>query len=145
VKGAVRNRKGCKLMAHIAKKLHTSKKPVDSAKFVGMKGTGDTVYAAHPHETEPTRSAIQQAVQSIAGVPKDTKHSVGDTFRVTRDRAAEAYSDLSYKSRYLARHLGDSSQQLKEERPLQLLTVIAGAAFVVGVFVRVWRLRRYEY
>ena len=136
-------------MAQTAKKLHTSEKPADSAQLVAMKRTEDPVYAAHPEETGPTRSAIQQALQDgiekVTCVVTDARQSVGHSFRVVRNRAAGAYSDLFYKSRYLARHLGGRAQQLKEERPLQLLAVIAGTAFIAGVFVRVWRSRRYEH
>jgi hypothetical protein len=134
-------------MAHTAKTLHTAE--TDAAKLVSKEGTGDSVTAAHAERSSPTRSAIPRALQDgirrATHVVTDAKQSVGHTFRTARDRATDAYSDLSYNSRYLSRHLRDRATQLKEERPLPLLAVIAASAFVVGIFVRVWRSRRYEH
>jgi hypothetical protein len=129
-------------MAHTAKKLHATEKPTDAAELV-------SVNAAYPERTDPTQSAtpraLQDSLQKATRVVTDAKQWVRHTVRVARDRATGAYRDLSYKSRYLARHLGDRATQLKEERPLQLLAVIAASAFVLGVCVRVWRSRRYEH
>src|SRR5947209_7052128 len=72
-----------------------------------------------------------------------------DAARVPRNRALDALYGMAAKSFdacepfikgsvALTREVGTRVTQFKEERPLQLIGVISGSAFALGMAVRIW-------
>jgi hypothetical protein len=68
----------------------------------------------------------------------------GTAFRGARARAVSMYSTVTDTSAKIAGDVRRRVSQQKDEHPLQFLAVIAGSAFVIGVFLRVWRSRTHE-
>jgi len=63
----------------------------------------------------------------------------------------EATPDLSQRAASIARWLGDTrnevygrARRLRREYPLQLVGVLMGTAFVLGVAIRVWSNYKYD-
>jgi ElaB/YqjD/DUF883 family membrane-anchored ribosome-binding protein len=77
--------------------------------------------------------AVAAAKESISRTFERAKAQVGSAY----DKVAETSADLSQRAQRQARYM-------KEEQPLQLLAIIAGTAFAIGVGLRVWRSNRYE-
>lgn len=70
--------------------------------------------------------------------------------RIRRDYGSEweYVSDACHRVASRAREFSSPArvrvEKLKEDRPLQLLGIIAGIAFAAGVAARVWRTRHHE-
>ena len=58
------------------------------------------------------------------------------------DRAARSYSVMADRSSALVSDLKRWTQRVCEENPLKVVAVVAGAAFVLGVALRIWNSRR---
>jgi hypothetical protein len=69
----------------------------------------------------PMRERVDEGKQWASYALLSAKETVADLYRTTRCLA----------------------EKVKQEHPLQLLTVIAGSAIVVGVAARIWRSRHH--
>lgn len=58
-----------------------------------------------------------------------------------RERASEGYDRLSERAQEAGDQTRSVARYLRNEYPLQLLGVLAGAAFLVGMGLRIWRSR----
>ena len=86
--------------------------------------------------TVETQSPYRDAIGERACV---ASASVGRTFGEARRHARTYYADAIATTRYLATRTRRRALLIKEERPLQALGIIATAAFVCGVALRIWR------
>ena len=77
------------------------------------------------------------------GVFKQTMSRAEAVYRSTRSRLAEIYSELAQQSEALTTALGRRVRTARSERPLEVVAVAAGTAFLVGIALRMWR-SRYE-
>jgi hypothetical protein len=57
---------------------------------------------------------------------------------------ADAYERSRWKSAQVARQARTRARLIVDEYPLHLIAGVAGAAFVAGIFLRIWRSSRYE-
>lgn len=76
---------------------------------------------------------LGRASKTISGVYARARVRVSDTRRGAASRTGEIGSPARFRV-----------EKLKEDRPLELLGVIAGIAFAAGVAARVWRSRHRE-
>jgi hypothetical protein len=65
-------------------------------------------------------------------------------FRGAKARAISLYSAVTKTSSKVTTNIRRGMSQRKDEHPLQFLAVMAGSAFVLGVFLRAWRSRTHE-
>ena len=70
-----------------------------------------------------------------------TGASVGRIYGGARVRASSYYEDAVAVVEQLAARARERAGYLKRERPLQTLGMVAAAAFVCGVMLRIWRSR----
>ena len=56
----------------------------------------------------------------------------------------DAYERGRWKSAQVARQARTRARLIVDEYPLHLIAGVAGAAFLAGIFLRVWRSNRYE-
>lgn len=81
------------------------------------------------------QNAISNIRQGTAATYRNTK---------AKARAARYCSSIVQKSSVLATSIGRRVQRSRKEKPLQIVSVMAGSAFVLGVILRVWTSKRNE-
>ena|SRR5438270_11304785 len=125
-------------MAQTAKKLHNADEARVPGRVVSMRGT--SVHSV----TTP-----EQALERLGGERRTTDFLVPTTqsldkvYRRARARGGVAYQHFSSAARNLARRAQARAAQIKKHQPVQLLAVVTGSAFVLGVIARIWRSRHY--
>lgn len=67
------------------------------------------------------------------------RRHVVDPFYELMSTAIEACVPLAKRSVVVTQQAGRRLKQLKDERPLELVALIAGSAFALGMVVRLWR------
>lgn len=75
--------------------------------------------------------------------PATIKHRAAAGFEGAIDRAARSYLAVAEKSNALLSGVRRWSARVRKENPLQVVAVVAGAAFVLGVVLRLWKSKRY--
>lgn len=107
-----------------------------------------TIEKFPPKQTRETALNVVPIItpQERADGPHPTSQAIASANReiAPKVHTAESLVRTVQKTRELTGRVRDRSRQIANEHPLQLLTVIAGTAFMVGVVVRVWRSSRDE-
>ena len=70
-----------------------------------------------------------------------TRESARDLYQKLRTRAIEAYSTITERVHDLGRSARNRARQSRQERPVQLISILATAAFAAGIAIRIWRSR----
>ena len=120
-------------MAQTAKKLHNADEARVPGRVISMRGT--SVHSV----TTP-----EQELERLEGKRRTTEFLVATThsvYRQARARGGVAYRHFSATARNLARQAQARAAQIKKDQPVQLLAVVTGSAFVLGVIARIWRSR----
>jgi hypothetical protein len=86
-----------------------------------------------------TRRPYQEGVGKLVCA---TGASVGRIYGGARVRVRMYYADAVATAQQLASQARERARSLKRERPLQTLGMVAAAAFVCGVALRIWRSRK---
>jgi len=128
-------------MALTARKMDTTEECKVPAEVVPMSGAR-LAGAQEIEELGAPQSPIRDGKRRVSDVVMATKQSLAEVYQKTRQRSIATYTNLFSSSRDLTRRVKVRASQIKQERPLQLLAVIAGAAFVLGIVTRVWRSRQ---
>lgn len=68
-----------------------------------------------------------------------TKREAERIYDETRTRASEGYDRLSEKAQDATDQTRHVARYLRNEYPLQVIGVLAGAAFLAGMALRIWR------
>jgi ElaB/YqjD/DUF883 family membrane-anchored ribosome-binding protein len=66
-----------------------------------------------------------------------------EVYRTSVAAAERSLHDLQQKLSRTATSLIDTVRTFAHERPLHLIGIVAGASFVAGVALRIWRAKRY--
>ena len=85
--------------------------------------------------------AVQQYTERATDLVNKTSEVAQRTYELAKDETVQSYSRMVHRAQDLGRRTQDRMKQTKNEHPLQLLAVIAGTAFVLGVAIRIWRSR----
>ncbi|MBV8672660.1 MAG: hypothetical protein JOZ33_04430 [Acidobacteriaceae bacterium] len=75
-------------------------------------------------------------------IPSPAADSVQEAFEQARTQAAQICQRVFGRVQHLAGSARARAMQAKQEQPLQFLAILAGAGFVAGVAIRIWRSRR---
>ena len=89
----------------------------------------------------------QQGPAPLVQVPNKTrpgpadslKNITSDNYRVIKSRASRSFSVIVEKSNTLATRLKWQIRTTREEHPLQIVALAAGAACALGIVLRIWR------
>ena len=94
------------------------------------------------------RRASEQEVDDVTERASQALDEVGQRVSAAYERVqsgvAEAFERTKWKSEELARRARSRARYVLHNYPLHLIAVVAGVAFVAGIFLRVWRSNRYE-
>lgn len=86
------------------------------------------------HETQRSQREHEEAATEKA---KDAVHAGVDA-------AQQSFQNAQRKLAYSADLLQTKLRRFADESPLHFVAAIAGAAFIAGVALRIWRSSRYE-
>jgi ElaB/YqjD/DUF883 family membrane-anchored ribosome-binding protein len=86
--------------------------------------------------------AARNTRQTTSRVVNRTKEEAASAYRRTKGRLASALDETSAKTADVLEQARRSALYYKEEYPLQVIAGVAGAAFLLGVFLRIWRSNR---
>lgn len=81
-----------------------------------------------PGKTQPTPEDNLARLKEVAS----------ENYRLVQDRVSRSYSVIRAQSNALATRLKRQIQTTREEHPLRIVGIALGAAFVVGIVLRVW-------
>jgi hypothetical protein len=94
------------------------------------------------------KQVSEQKVDDVTERASQTLDEIGQRVSAAYERVqtgiTDAYERSKWKSEELARRARTRARLVVDKYPLQLIAGIAGAAFVAGIFLRVWRSSRYE-
>lgn len=85
---------------------------------------------------ETALACYAQAVGRGLGALSRTSSQLYDR---VRGYTADRYSQVERESKYLGRRAQENASYVRERYPLEALGAIAGAAFLLGIGLRVWR------
>ena len=89
------------------------------------------------------RPVMETALQCYADAVGRALGSVSRTYSQLYDRvrgySAKTYSEVERESKNLGRRAQENASYVRERYTLEALGAIAGAAFLVGIGLRVWR------
>jgi hypothetical protein len=97
--------------------------------------------AVCPPEKAQLQQTFEEYGERTGRTVSATRQLVTKIYDETRTRALEGYGRVSYRGRVFASRVGERAQRIKQQRPLQVLGVIAATAFAAGFVVRIWRSR----
>lgn len=69
----------------------------------------------------------------------EIKRAAGEKYEDAKTWAVETYARVAEKSEVLADRARHNFEVMRDERPLLIVGLVAGTAFVLGVVLRVWR------
>jgi hypothetical protein len=72
-----------------------------------------------------------------------TKESIAEVYRRAHKCTSDSFINLASASHRIISRARNRTEHLKKEHPLQLLVSVTGAAFAIGMAVRIWRARHY--
>ena len=94
------------------------------------------------------RRASDQEVDDVTDRASQALEEVGQRVSAAYDRVqagvTEAFERTKWESAQLARRARSRARYFVDNYPLHLIAGVASAAFVAGIFLRVWRSNRYE-
>jgi hypothetical protein len=98
-----------------------------------------------PPETQSPSTRIEtveeQVIRAVAGAMRSLRPGYEEVRLVAAD-ACIYVLDQSFK---VAKRVRKQARQVKQEHPLELLCGIPVGAFVLGMAIRIWRSKSYEY
>lgn len=118
--------------------------------------------APHPTTSTPSRELLPEdststaprvvsmpvATLPVTGERSFEEQASGEAGSTTADSVQEALSATMDSLRPMIEHSKETAQrawerveEVKEEKPLQLIALIAGSAFALGMVIRFWRSR----
>jgi ElaB/YqjD/DUF883 family membrane-anchored ribosome-binding protein len=107
--------------------------------LVAWPGAGST---ATPSGTEQSGGAevVQAASEKIEAAGEKIKETWQTGITAAEDSLQRARHEVSRR----ANTAMNAVRRFADEQPLRFVAIVAGAAFLVGVALRVWRSSRYE-
>lgn len=88
------------------------------------------------------KETASRAADSASRAMQDAKQQASAAAAEARERAAEVYREAREQSVRTWNRARVRSREIVDEYPLHVIAGVAGAAFIVGVLLRVWRSSR---
>ena len=85
----------------------------------------------------------EETASQVLPVEESAGEQTKDLYRTSTDAIARTLGDLQQKLFRTATSAVDTVRTFAHERPLHLIGIVAGASFVAGVALRIWRSKRY--
>jgi len=89
------------------------------------------------------KERLREARERAADALISTKESIAGVYRQAYTRACDSFIDLASASHGVVSRARNRAEHIKREHPLQLLAVVTGAAFAIGMAVRIWGSRHH--
>jgi hypothetical protein len=99
--------------------------------------------SAHPVCEQTFGDRLAAVERRVGETLRAARWQIAATYRVATRHSAESYNHISLRCRSFVSNARYRARRAKDEQPLQLLGVIAGAAFIAGIVVRLWRSSRH--
>jgi hypothetical protein len=103
---------------------------------------------AEPGKVIAWKQVSDQKVDDVTERASQALDEIGQRVSAAYERVqasiTDAYERSKWKSEELARRARTRARLVVDKYPLHLIAAVAGAAFVAGIFLRVWRSSRYE-
>ena len=96
------------------------------------------IVPARKQSTEPVAWPSEEKVRLAPPAEK-----AREAYRASVAAAERTLDDVQQKLSRTATSLVDAVRTFAKERPLHLIGIVAGASFVAGVALRIWRSERY--
>ena len=94
------------------------------------------------------KQVSEQKVDDVTDRASQALDEIGQRFSAAYERVqagiTDAYERSRWKSAQVARQARTRARLIVNEYPLHVIAGVAGAAFVAGIFLRIWRSSRYE-
>jgi hypothetical protein len=94
------------------------------------------------------KQVSEQKIDDVTARASQALDEIGQRVSAAYERVqlgvTDAYERSKWKSGQVARRARTRARLVVDKYPLQLVAGVAGAAFVAGIFLRVWRSSRYE-
>jgi ElaB/YqjD/DUF883 family membrane-anchored ribosome-binding protein len=98
---------------------------------------------------ENISNAVKTGLEAVSERSKEVGEKIAEAADETRDRiqelaleAGRRAQDLRETAIYRARQVRREARQFANERPIQAVLAIGGAAFLIGLILRIWRSNR---
>jgi ElaB/YqjD/DUF883 family membrane-anchored ribosome-binding protein len=91
--------------------------------------------------TREAEKLYEEARNRASDLVDSTRREAERLYDEARTRTSEGYERLSEKAQEATDQTRHVARYLRNEYPLQLIGILAGAAFVVGMSLRIWRSR----
>jgi hypothetical protein len=128
-------------MAQPIEKTDPVDRPRGPAKVVPLTVTPSTNLPETPFPSTRTETGEEQVMRAVADATRSLRPAYNQARLVVGD-ACIYVLDQSFK---VAKRVRKQAQQIKQEHPLELLCGITAGAFVLGMAIRIWRSKSYEY
>src|SRR5690242_16530680 len=93
-------------------------------------------------EVVPMRASGTAAADE-AQISGRVQSSIAGVYRQAYTRASDSFINLASASHGVVSRARNRAEHIKREHPLQLLAVVTGAAFAIGMAVRIWGSRHH--
>ena len=113
--------------------------PVYPESPLGRRSTGQLL-----EFKEAVSERLQDARKRASEAVEQTRERAANAYDQVQAQVTEAVSQAREKIQDLAQQAGTRARYYGREYPLQVIAVAAGAGFVLGVLLRIWRSSRYE-
>jgi ElaB/YqjD/DUF883 family membrane-anchored ribosome-binding protein len=99
---------------------------------------------AGDQSAESVQSKVRSIKESASGALDEVQDSAVQTYQDARTRMETSYDEAQARAAEIIENIRRRGRYLADEYPLQLIAAVAGAAFLTGVLLQIWRSARDE-
>lgn len=103
----------------------------------------------HASKLETISNSVKSGLESVTERSKEVGEKISEVAGATRDRAKDfaieagrLAQDLREATIYQTQQAGRKARRFANEQPIHAILAIGGAAFLVGLLLRIWRSNR---
>jgi hypothetical protein len=98
-------------------------------------------HSENPQQNSLALSLFQRYAKQGSRVLQNTRHSASEVYMRVRMDVGEGYTRIGHKLQDLTMRARNRTRHATQEHPVKLLAIVAGAAFITGIAIRIWRSR----
>jgi len=112
-------------------------------RFTVIRGNARAETSARVEEFKQSASQnLDEAARRVRAAVEETRERASNKLDEARGRAINALQDLRKKAFSQLNQVRGKANNLREEKPIQMIGAVAASAFLLGVSVRLWRSNR---